>query len=74
MTLVHVLKQCGDDLSRENIMRQAADIHDLALPMLLPGVAINTSPTDFRALKQMRLVRFDGQTWQTFSELIGDEM
>jgi branched-chain amino acid transport system substrate-binding protein len=74
MTLVHVLKQCGDDLSRENIMRHAADIHDLALPMLLPGVAINTSPTDFRPLKQMRLVRFDGQTWQSFSELIGDEM
>jgi branched-chain amino acid transport system substrate-binding protein len=74
MTLVHVLKQCGDDLSRENIMRQAADIHDLALPMLLPGVAVNTSPSDFRALKQMRLVRFDGQTWQTFSQLIGDEM
>ena len=72
--MVHVLKQCGDDLSRENIMRHAADIHDLALPMLLPGVAINTSPSDFRPLKQMRLVRFDGQTWQTFSELIGDEM
>jgi branched-chain amino acid transport system substrate-binding protein len=74
MTLVHVLKQCGDDLSRENVMRQAAAIHDLELPMLLPGVAINTSPTDFRPLKQMRLVRFDGQTWQSFSELIGDEM
>ena len=74
MTLVHVLKQCGDDLSRENVMRQAANIHDLELPMLLPGVAINTSPTDFRPLKQMRLVRFDGQTWQSFSELIGDEM
>ena len=74
MTLVQVLKQCGDDLTRENIMRQAANIHDLALPMLLPGIAINTSPTDFRALKQMRLVRFDGRTWQTFSDLIGDEM
>jgi branched-chain amino acid transport system substrate-binding protein len=74
MTLVHVLKQCGDDLSRENIMRHAADIHGLALPMLLPGVAVNTSPSDFRPLKQMRLVRFDGQTWQAFSELIGDEM
>jgi branched-chain amino acid transport system substrate-binding protein len=74
MTLVHVLKQCGDDLSRENILRQATSIHDLALPMLLPGVAINTAPTDYRPLKQMRLVRFDGQTWQSFSELIGDEM
>jgi branched-chain amino acid transport system substrate-binding protein len=74
MTLVHVLKQCGDDLSRENVMHQAANIHSLELPMLLPGVAINTSPTDFRPLKQMRLVRFDGKTWRTFSELIGDEM
>ncbi|HKW54152.1 MAG TPA: ABC transporter substrate-binding protein [Stellaceae bacterium] len=74
MTLVHVLKQCGDDLSRESIMRHAADIHDLELPMLLSGVAINTSPTDFRPLRQMRLVRFDGHTWQSFSELIGDEM
>ena len=74
MTLVQVLRQCGDDLSRENIMRQAANIHELELPMLLPGVAINTSPSDFRPLKQMRLVRFDGHTWQTFSELIGDEM
>jgi branched-chain amino acid transport system substrate-binding protein len=74
MTLVHVLQQCGDDLSRENIMRQAADIHDLTLPMLLPGIAINTSATDFRALKQMRLVRFDGRVWQSFSDLIGDAM
>jgi branched-chain amino acid transport system substrate-binding protein len=74
MTLVEVLKQCGDDLSRENIMRQAADIHGLALPMLLPGVTINTSATDYRPIKQMRLVRFDGRTWQSVSELIDDEM
>jgi branched-chain amino acid transport system substrate-binding protein len=74
MTLVHVLKQCGDDLSRENIMHQAADIHGLALPMLLAGITINTSATDYRPIKQMRLVRFDGQTWQLFSDLIGDAM
>ena len=74
MTLVQVLKQCGDDLSRENIMRQAANIHGLELPMLLPGVTINTSPTDYRPIKQMRLVRFDGQTWQPISDLIGDDM
>jgi branched-chain amino acid transport system substrate-binding protein len=74
MTLVQVLKQCGDDLSRENIMRQAADIHGLALPMLLPGVTINTSATDYRPIKQMRLVQFDGRTWQSVSELIDDEM
>jgi branched-chain amino acid transport system substrate-binding protein len=74
MTMVEVLKQCGDDLSRENIMRQAANLHGLALPMLLPGVTINTSPTDYRPIKQMRLVRFDGRTWQPVSELIGDDM
>jgi branched-chain amino acid transport system substrate-binding protein len=74
MTLVRVLKQCGDDLSRDNIMRQAADIHGLALPMLLPGVTINTSATDYRPIKQMRLVQFDGRTWQSVSELVDDEM
>ena len=72
MTLEQVLKQCGDDLSRENVMRQAANIHDLKLPMLLPGIAVNTSATDFRPVKQMLLVRFDGKTWQPFSELMGD--
>jgi branched-chain amino acid transport system substrate-binding protein len=74
MTLVQVLKQCGDDLSRDNIMRQAADIHGLALPMLLPGVTINTSATDYRPIKQMRLVQFDGRTWRSVSDLIDDEM
>jgi branched-chain amino acid transport system substrate-binding protein len=72
MTMVHVLKQCGDDLSRENIMREAANIRDLTLPMLLPGVTINTSPTDYRPLKQMRLVRFDGKSWVPFGDLMGD--
>jgi branched-chain amino acid transport system substrate-binding protein len=72
--LVHVLRQCGDDLSRENILRQAADIHGLALPMLIPGITVNTSPTDYRPIKQMLLMRFDGQTWQPASELIDDEM
>jgi ABC-type branched-subunit amino acid transport system substrate-binding protein len=73
MTMVHVLRQCGDDLSRENIMRQAANIHGLTLPMLLPGVTINTSPTDYRPLKQARLVRFDGKSWVPFGDLMGDE-
>jgi branched-chain amino acid transport system substrate-binding protein len=74
MTLVHVLKQCGDDLGRENIMRQAADIHGLELPMLLPGVVVNTSAADYRPIRQMRLVQFDGQTWKSISDLIDDEM
>ena len=70
LTLVQVLKQCGSDLSRENIMRQAANIHDLELPSLLPGIKLNTSPTDFHPMKQMQLQRWDGKTWTRFGELI----
>ena len=68
-TLVQVLKQCGDDLSRENIMRQAANLHNLALPLLLPGITINTSPTDYRPVKQLRPMRFNGRNWELFGEL-----
>jgi len=70
-TLVQVLRQCGDDLTRENVMRQAANIKDLELPMLLPGIRINTSPTDYYPIEQMQLMRFDGQRWVLFGELIG---
>jgi branched-chain amino acid transport system substrate-binding protein len=69
-TLVQVLKQCGDDLTRENVMRQAANLKDLSLPMLLPGIKINTSPTDFYPIEQVQLVRFDGKTWVRFGELL----
>jgi branched-chain amino acid transport system substrate-binding protein len=65
-TLMQVLKQCGDDLSRANIMRQAANLHDLELPMLLPGIRINTSPTDYRPVKQMQPIRFNGHNWDLF--------
>ena len=68
-TLVHVLKQCGNDLSRENIMRQAASMKDLALPMLLPGIKINTSPTDFAPIEQEQLAKFDGERWVLFGEI-----
>jgi branched-chain amino acid transport system substrate-binding protein len=64
--LVRVLKQCGDDLTRENLMRQAANIRDLALPMLLPGITINTSPTDFHPIKQAQMARFNGERWELF--------
>ena len=67
-TFVQVLKQSGDDISRENIMRQAAGLHDLALPMLMPGLTINTSPTDYQPLKSVVLVRFDGQHWKPLDE------
>lgn len=70
-TLVHVLKQCGDTLTRENLMRQAASIKDLELPLLLPGIKINTSPTDYRVIRQVQLQRFDGKQWVRFGDLIG---
>jgi branched-chain amino acid transport system substrate-binding protein len=68
-TLVHVLKQCGNDLSRENIMRQAASIKDLTVPMLLPGIKINTSATDFAPIEQEQLAKFDGERWVLFGEM-----
>jgi branched-chain amino acid transport system substrate-binding protein len=62
-TFVQVLKQSGADISRENIMRQATNLHDLVLPMVMPGLVINTSPTDYQPLKSVVLVRFDGKHW-----------
>jgi branched-chain amino acid transport system substrate-binding protein len=69
-TLVQVLTQCGDDLSRENIMRQAASLRNYLSPVVLPGIAINTGPADFHPIKQMRLVQFDGNTWQPIGDVI----
>jgi branched-chain amino acid transport system substrate-binding protein len=70
MTLVHVLQQCGDDLTRANVMRQAASIKDLELPMLLPGIKTNTSPSDFYPIESMMLARFDGAKWVLFGDVI----
>jgi len=63
-TLEQVLRQCGNDLSRKNIMRQATNLHDFRLPMLLPGSLINTSPTDYRVITFMKLQRFNGTSWE----------
>jgi branched-chain amino acid transport system substrate-binding protein len=70
MTLVQLLKQCGDDLSRANVMRQAANLKNLELPMLLPGVVINTSSTDFYPIESMQLAKFDGEKWVLFGDVI----
>jgi len=67
--LAHVLKQCGNDLSRENIMKQAANIKSLALPLMLPGIKANTSPTDFYPIEQEQLAKFDGERWVLFGEI-----
>ncbi len=71
-TLVQVLKQCGDDLTRENVMRQAANLKNFELPLLLAGIRINTSPTDYRVIRQVQLQRFDGKQWVRFGDLIGN--
>jgi branched-chain amino acid transport system substrate-binding protein len=70
-TLVQVLRQCGEDLSRENIMRQAARL-DLDLPMLLPGIKVHTSADDFFPIQRMRMARFEGRQWVLFGEMIGE--
>jgi ABC-type branched-subunit amino acid transport system substrate-binding protein len=69
-TLAQVLKQCGDDLSRENVMRQATRLADYQQPVLLPGITISTAPSDFRPIKQMRLIQFDGSTWQPIGDVV----
>ena len=68
--MVHVLRACGDDLTRENIMRQAASLRKLELPMMLPGVTLSTSPTDFNPIGEMQLSRFDGKRWVPFGEVL----
>jgi ABC-type branched-subunit amino acid transport system substrate-binding protein len=70
MVLEAVLKACGNDLSTENILRQAYSIRDLELPMLLPGIKVNTSPTDHVPVDQMQFMRFNGKTWERFGELL----
>ena len=69
-TMVEVLKMCGDNLTRENVMKQAASLRDLKLPMLLPGITLNTSANDFDPIKQMQLQKFDGTTWQLFGDVL----
>ncbi|VIO73489.1 Leu/Ile/Val-binding protein [Bradyrhizobium ivorense] len=72
--LVHVLKACGDNLTRENIMKQAASIRDYEPLGLLPGVKVNTSPTDFAPLSQLQLIRFKGETWERFGEVLSGDV
>ncbi|MFI5012772.1 MAG: ABC transporter substrate-binding protein [Hyphomicrobiales bacterium] len=73
-TLVQVLKQCGDDLTRENVMKQAANLKHLELDMLLPGVTVDTSPTSFYPLKQLQMIKFDGERWQRFGPVMSGEV
>jgi branched-chain amino acid transport system substrate-binding protein len=65
-----VLAACGDNLTRENVMKQAASMHNLKPPMLLPGIAISTSADDYAPIKQMQLMKFDGTTWRLFGPVL----
>ena len=69
-TLIAVLKACANNLTRENVMKQAASIHELKLPLLLPGISVSTSATDFAPIKQMQLEKFDGTTWEMFGPVL----
>ena len=66
--IVHVLEQCGDELTRENVMKQAASLKSVELPMLLPGIALSTSPADYAPIKRIYLRRFDGKRWTALEE------
>ena len=69
-TLAQVLRQCGNDLSRDNVMKQAAALKDYQGSVLLPGIKISTGPWNFRPIKHLRLVQFDGRTWQPIGDVL----
>ena len=70
LTLKTVLQQCGDDLSRENVMKQATSLHDLEIPVLLPGIKVNTSPTNYHPIRQLQLARWTGTSWELFGQVL----
>jgi branched-chain amino acid transport system substrate-binding protein len=73
-TMVKVLEMCGDNLTRENVMKQAASLKDFAPDTLLPGITINTSPTDFAPIEQLQMMRFKGEKWDLFGDIISGEL
>ncbi len=73
-TLVQILKQCGDELTRENVMKQAANLKDIDIGLLLPGIKINTSPTDYHPIEQMQMSRFNGEHGELFGKPISGEI
>jgi branched-chain amino acid transport system substrate-binding protein len=70
--LVHVLKQCGDDLTRENVMKQAASLKNVVLDIALPGIVANTTATDYRVNKQLQMMKFNGERWELFGPILED--
>jgi hypothetical protein len=72
-TMVQVLKQCGDELTRENVMKQAASLKGFTADTLIPGIAINTSPSDFAPIEQLKMMQFKGGKWDLFGDIISAE-
>ena len=72
-TVVEVLKRAGDNLTRENVMKQAASLKGVEIPLLLPGIKINTSATDFYPIQSVRLARFKGETFELFGDILSGE-
>ena len=70
--MVYILEQCGDNLTRENVMHQATHMHEVELSLLLPGIKLNTSPTNYRGYNQLQLVKFDGKRWAQFGDILGE--
>ncbi|HEX7926443.1 MAG TPA: ABC transporter substrate-binding protein, partial [bacterium] len=68
--LIQVLKQCGDDLTRENVMKQAASLKNFAPKLVLPGITVNTSPTDYYPFEQEQLIKFNGKSWERFGKIL----
>jgi hypothetical protein len=73
-TIVQVLKQCGDNLTRENVMKQAAGLKDFTSEVMLPGIKVNTAANDFFPIEQMQLMKFNGEAWEVFGDIIAGEV
>ena len=70
--LIHVLKACGDDLTRENVLKQATNLKNVQLDLLLPGISVTTTPTDYRVNKQLQMMKFNGERWEMFGPILED--
>jgi branched-chain amino acid transport system substrate-binding protein len=70
--MAHVLKQCGDDLTRENVMKQATNLKNVELDLSLPGMKANTTADDYRVNKQMQMMKFNGERWELFGPILED--
>jgi branched-chain amino acid transport system substrate-binding protein len=70
--MIHVLKACGDNLTRENVLKQATNLKNVQLDLLLPGISVNTTPTDYRVNKQLQMMKFNGERWEMFGPILED--